>query len=57
MIDPGDGHVHLLRNEGTTNLVTVTVHILPAGAPRRIDAPAPGNCAFGRPWCELEAEA
>jgi hypothetical protein len=46
VIDPGDGHVHLLRNEGSANLVTVTVQILPAGAPRRIDAPAPGNCGF-----------
>ena len=46
VIDPGDGHVHLLRNEGSVNLVTITVQILPAGAPRRIDAPAPGNCRF-----------
>ena len=43
-IDPGDGHVHLLRNEGTVTLVTVTVAIIPAGAARRIDAPAPANC-------------
>jgi quercetin dioxygenase-like cupin family protein len=46
VIDPGDGHVHLLRNEGNVDLVTVTVQILPAGAPRRIDAPSPGNCPF-----------
>jgi quercetin dioxygenase-like cupin family protein len=39
-------HVHLLRNEGSVNLVTVTVQIVPAGAPRRIDAPDPGNCNF-----------
>jgi hypothetical protein len=39
-------HVHLLRNEGTGNLVTVTVQMVPAGAPRRVDAPAPGNCPF-----------
>jgi len=39
-------HVHLLRNEGTTNLITVTMQIVPAGAPRRVDAPAPGNCPF-----------
>jgi quercetin dioxygenase-like cupin family protein len=44
VIDPGDGHVHLLRNEGSVDLVTVTVQILPAGAARRIDAPNPGNC-------------
>jgi quercetin dioxygenase-like cupin family protein len=46
VIDPGDGHVHILRNEGNVDLVTVTVQILPAGAPRRIDAPSPGNCGF-----------
>jgi len=46
VIDPGDGHVHLLRNEGSVELVTVTVQILPAGATRRIDAPDPGNCNF-----------
>jgi quercetin dioxygenase-like cupin family protein len=45
-IDPGDGHTHLLRNEGTVDLVTITVQILPAGAPRRIDMPNPGNCPF-----------
>jgi len=39
-------HVHLLRNEGTTNLITVTMQIVPTGAPRRVDAPAPGNCPF-----------
>ena len=37
-------HVHLLRNEGSGNLVTVTFQIVPAGASRRIDAPDPGNC-------------
>jgi quercetin dioxygenase-like cupin family protein len=46
VIDPGDGHVHLLRNEGSVNLVTITVQILPAGAPRRIDAPAPTTCGY-----------
>lgn len=46
-IDPGDGHVHILRNEDSvTPLVTVTVQILPAGAERRTDAPDPGNCDF-----------
>jgi mannose-6-phosphate isomerase-like protein (cupin superfamily) len=39
-------HVHLLRNEGTGNLVTVTMQIVPAGVTRRIDAPDPGNCNF-----------
>lgn len=45
-IDPGDGHIHILRNEGSVPLVTVTVQMVPAGADRRIDAPAPGNCPF-----------
>lgn len=46
-LDPGDGHVHLLRNEGSVPAVTVAVQLLPAGAPRRIDVtPAPVNCGF-----------
>jgi quercetin dioxygenase-like cupin family protein len=46
-VDPGDGHVHLLRNEGSVDAVTVAVQIIPAGAARRIDiVPAPGNCPF-----------
>lgn len=45
-IDPGDGHVHLLRNEGDVDVVTIAVQIVPAGAERRIDAPDPGHCAF-----------
>jgi quercetin dioxygenase-like cupin family protein len=46
-VDPGDGHVHLLRNEGDVAAVTVVVQIIPAGASRRIDVvPAPGNCPF-----------
>jgi quercetin dioxygenase-like cupin family protein len=46
-IDPGGGHVHLLRNESGSLAVTVAVQLVPAGAPRRIDVtPAPGNCPF-----------
>ncbi len=45
-IDPGDGHVHLLRNEGSVDAVTIAVQILPADAARRIDAPAPSHCPF-----------
>jgi quercetin dioxygenase-like cupin family protein len=44
VIDTGD--VHILRNEGTVPLVTVAVQIIPAGTPRRIDEPDPGNCHF-----------
>jgi quercetin dioxygenase-like cupin family protein len=37
------GHdVHVVRNEGTTNLVTVVVSLVPAGFARRIDEPSPG---------------
>jgi quercetin dioxygenase-like cupin family protein len=43
--DVGCGDVHLLRNEGSVNAVTVAVQIVPAGAPRRIDVPVPpSNC-------------
>jgi hypothetical protein len=45
-IDPGDGHVHLLRNETDAPAETVAVQILPKDATRRIDAPAPGNCSI-----------
>jgi quercetin dioxygenase-like cupin family protein len=46
-IDPGDGHVHLLRNETTSPAETVAFQIIPRGAVRRIDIlPAPGNCPF-----------
>ena len=39
-VDDGLGS-HILKNEGTTNLVTVAVQFLPRGATRRIDQPAP----------------
>jgi quercetin dioxygenase-like cupin family protein len=39
-VDDGD-HAHIVRNEGTTDLVLVAFQILPAGAPRRIDEPQP----------------
>ena len=45
-VDPGDGHVHLLRNESGAPAETVAVQFLPQGATRRLDAPAPGNCGF-----------
>ena len=35
------GCVHLLTNEGTVDLEVVVVQIVPHGAPRRIDEPAP----------------
>jgi quercetin dioxygenase-like cupin family protein len=46
-VDPGDGHVHLLRNETDAPAETVAVQFLPKDATRRIDIPvAPGNCPF-----------
>ncbi len=45
-VDPGGDHVHIVRNEGTVVATTIAVQLIPAGATRRIDAPAPGNCPF-----------
>jgi quercetin dioxygenase-like cupin family protein len=42
-VDPG-GDVHVVRNEGSVDLVTVVVSLVPAGFGRRIDEPAPANC-------------
>jgi quercetin dioxygenase-like cupin family protein len=35
---------HVVRNEGSIDLVTVVVSLVPAGFARRIDEPAPANC-------------
>lgn len=45
-VDPGAGHVHIIRNEGTEVAQTIAVQLIPAGQPRRIDAASPGNCPF-----------
>ena len=45
-IDPGDGHVHMVRNEGIEPLVTAAFQIIPTGEARRIDAASSGYCAF-----------
>jgi len=44
-VDSG-GDVHLVRNEGNVDLVTIVASLVPAGAARRIDEPDPGNCPF-----------
>jgi quercetin dioxygenase-like cupin family protein len=50
LVQAGSGFVdngndtHVLRNEGSVDLVTVVVSIVPAGFGRRIDEPAPANC-------------
>ena len=38
--------VHVVRNEGKVDLVTVVVSFTPRGAMRRMDVPSPGNCPF-----------
>ena len=45
-VDPGDGHVHLIRNETGSVAKSVAVQLVPAGAVRRVDAPAPDTCGF-----------
>jgi quercetin dioxygenase-like cupin family protein len=42
-VDQGQD-VHVVRNEGSVDLVTVVVSLVPAGFERRIDAPSPGTC-------------
>ena len=42
--DIGCGDVHLVRNEGNVPAMDVAVQIVPAGAPRRIDADQPASC-------------
>jgi len=40
-VDEGGDHAHIMVNEGSSDLVLVAFQILPLGAPRRIDVPAP----------------
>ena len=40
-VDEGGDHAHIIVNEGDTDLELVAFQILPKGAPRRIDEPAP----------------
>jgi mannose-6-phosphate isomerase-like protein (cupin superfamily) len=46
-LDPGFGHVHIARNQGSTPVTVVQTYLnVPPGGSPRIDAPAPGNCPF-----------
>lgn len=45
-VDRGGGHVHIARNEGSTDLVLYATYLLPAGAGLRTDAANPGVCPF-----------
>jgi quercetin dioxygenase-like cupin family protein len=42
-VDDGQD-THVVRNEGSVDLVTEVVSLVPAGFARRIDEPAPANC-------------
>lgn len=45
LVDPGDGHQHVIRNETSSEAKTMAVQLVPAGAPRREDVvPAPAVC-------------
>jgi hypothetical protein len=47
-VDPGRGHVHIVRNEGTTVATSIAVQLVPFDplrANRRIDADAPAGCS------------
>ena len=43
-IDPGGGHLHMLRNETGAVAQTIAVQLLPKDAARRIPADAPSGC-------------
>jgi hypothetical protein len=45
-VDPGDGHVHLVRNETGAQAQAIAVQLIPSGATRRQDATNPGHCSF-----------
>ena len=45
-VDPGDGRVHMLRNEGAVPAETIAVQLVVDGGTRRIDTPDPENCSF-----------
>jgi quercetin dioxygenase-like cupin family protein len=46
LVDEGGDHVHVLRNEGSVEARTIAVQLIPAGATRRVDAPANPACPF-----------
>ena len=47
-VDSGQGHVHIARNESTSQNLEIWATYLdvPVGGPFRIDAPNPGTCGF-----------
>jgi hypothetical protein len=46
-VDPGNGYIHIGRNEGTEPVELSATYLLPVGAgPRNDVTPAPGSCPF-----------
>jgi len=43
-VDPGGGDSHMVRNEGSVAAEDIAVQLLPTGAIRKTDAPAPAGC-------------
>jgi hypothetical protein len=43
-VDPGGGDSHMVRNEGSVAAEDIAVQLLPMGAVRKTDAPAPAGC-------------
>jgi hypothetical protein len=43
-VDGGEASGHLVRNEGSLNLVVTVVRFVPEGAVQRLDLPNPGYC-------------
>ena len=43
-VDSGEATGHLVRNDGSVNLVVTVVRLVPEGAVQRIDLPNPGYC-------------
>lgn len=47
LVDPGHGHVHIIRNEGTVPATSIAVQLVPydpSKMNRRLDRPAPDAC-------------
>jgi len=46
-VDPGGGHVHIVRDESGSAAKAIAVQLIPAGAERRQDTPQPkARCSF-----------
>ena len=44
-VDPGQGHLHIARNEGSSDVVLLVTYLAPPGTGvPRIDRDAPGDC-------------